>query len=119
MTTNRPKMDVEHRAKQFMPFDALSGFHEALEAKERQVVPKMELSEDYREELDRKMQEIALRDIVSAVYFYKDEYRKVTGMVSKIETNERYLQIVQTKIPFDDLLDIVKEKSCEDRTKDL
>ena len=40
-----PRMERSNRAKQFMPFDALKGFREALEEKERILVPKRELSE--------------------------------------------------------------------------
>lgn len=40
---NRPKMDPADRAKQFLPFDALKGFREALEEKERTIVPIGEL----------------------------------------------------------------------------
>lgn len=39
----RPKMDREERAKQFMPFAALKGYHEAIRKKEREVESKMEL----------------------------------------------------------------------------
>ena len=39
----RPKMDREERAKQFMPFAALKGSHEALRKKEREVEEWMEL----------------------------------------------------------------------------
>ena len=39
----RPKMDREERAKQFMPFAALKGYHEALRKKEREVEEWMEL----------------------------------------------------------------------------
>lgn len=38
MANNRVKMDRADRAKQFMPFDALKGFREALEEKEHSVV---------------------------------------------------------------------------------
>ena len=37
MANNRPKMDRADRAKQFMPFDALKGFREALAEKERLI----------------------------------------------------------------------------------
>lgn len=43
---NRPKMDPADRAKQFLPFDALKGFREALAEKERTVVPLGELSSE-------------------------------------------------------------------------
>lgn len=43
--TVRPKMSVENRAKQFMPFAALRGLAEALAQKEKSVVDKGELKE--------------------------------------------------------------------------
>ena len=45
-------MSRENRAKQFMPFAALKGLEEALEKKEKIVVPKAELCDDYKEQLD-------------------------------------------------------------------
>ena len=41
-----PKMDRINRAKQFMPFDALKGFKEALREKERKVDSQRELSKE-------------------------------------------------------------------------
>ena len=41
-------MSRENRAKQFMPFAALKGLEEALEKKEKIVVPKAELCDDYK-----------------------------------------------------------------------
>ena len=106
MSTNRPKMDISNRAKQFMPFDALTGFREALEAKEKIVVPRMELSEEYKEELDEKMLAITKPNMVSIVHFVKREYIKTTVLVSKIDINDRMIQIVNEKIMFDDIYDI-------------
>ena len=42
----RAKMDIETRAKQFMPFDALKGYKEAIKEKQKVIVEKKELSED-------------------------------------------------------------------------
>lgn len=50
---HRGRMNREDRAKQFMPFAALKGYPEALRKKEKIVVPKIELPEEYQEELDR------------------------------------------------------------------
>ena len=100
------KMSRQERAKQFMPFAALKGYELALREKERIVVPKMELSEDYREELDYKLHQIKKNDMVSVVYFCKDEYLKVTGMVSRIDESARVLKIVNTKIDFGDIYNI-------------
>lgn len=45
--TVRPKMSVENRAKQFMPFAALKGLPEALEEKEREKDKKVQISEKH------------------------------------------------------------------------
>lgn len=102
--------DREERAKQFMPFAALKGHMEALRRMEKTVVAKAELSEEYREELDRKFQQIKKKDVVTVIYFYKNEYLKKTGMVARLDTSARILQVVQTKIPFDDIYDIEREE---------
>ena len=102
----RAKMSREERAKQFMPFAALKGYPDALRKKEKIVVPKMELSEDYEEELDRRLRQVRKNDIVAAVYFHRGEYLKTTGMVSRIDPTARVLKIVNTKVSFGDLYDI-------------
>ena len=94
------------RAKQFAPFDALRGFREALREKERIVVPKPELSEEMKEELDRRFRQIRPNDIITVIYFQKDEYLKITGMVSRISESSRMIQIVNTKICLDDICGI-------------
>lgn len=55
---SRGKMDRSERAKQFMPFAALKGFEELLAEKEKMIVPKIELSEERKAELDDKMRSI-------------------------------------------------------------
>ncbi len=104
----RPKnrMSVEQRAKQFMPFAALRGLPEALAVKERVTVPKVELSEEMAAELDRKMHLLEKGKIATVVYFSEDEYLKKTGMVARMDESARILQIVNVKIPFDDILDV-------------
>ena len=104
---NRSKMSVQNRAKQFMPFAALAGYEDALAAKEKITVPKIELSEDMALELDRKMQLLEKGNMASIVYYKNGEYLKKTGLIAKIDTTCRVLQVVSTKIPFDDIFDIL------------
>lgn len=99
-------MSREERAKQFMPFAALKGYPDALRKKEKITVPKMELSEEYGELLDRKLRQLKRNDIVTVIYFHEDEYIKQTGMVSRIDKTAGILKIVNTKIKFDDIYDI-------------
>ena len=107
------KIKMENRAKQFVPFAALKGYDEALRAKEKIVVEKIELSEEKKAELDYKIQQIQKNDIVTVVYFLKDEYIKVEGMVSRLDIDARVLKIVNTKIPFDDIYDLLGESIYE------
>ena len=104
-----PMMDRSNRAKQFMPFDALKGFREALKEKERILVPKKELSEEQKEELSYKLNQIQKMDMVTVEYFQNGEYVQVTGVVSKIDTDSRILKIVNTKVSFDDIADLKGE----------
>lgn len=105
---------MENRAKQFMPFAALKGYEEALRAKEKIVVEKIELSEEKKAELDYKIQQIHKNDIITVVYFSKEEYIKIEGMVSRLDTDARILKIVNTKIAFEDIYELSGDGICED-----
>lgn len=107
-------MDRENRAKQFMPFDALKGLRAALAEKERVIVGKRELSEEQKEELDRKLKRIEKQDIITVEYFDNDEYVRVRGMVSGLDLSGRILKIVNQKISFDTISDLQGEKLEED-----
>ena len=100
------KMPVSDRAKQFMPFSALKGLDEALRTKEKIVVPKVELSPEMAEELDYKMHLLEKGKVTTIIYFSSGEYVKVTGLVARIDQTSRVIQIVNTKIRFDDIFDI-------------
>ncbi|NMB43798.1 MAG: YolD-like family protein [Clostridiales bacterium] len=100
-------MSRQDRAKQFMPFAALKGYEEALAKKEKIIVAKSVLSEDYKEVLDRKLLQVRRNDIITVIHYHQGEYLKTTGMVSRIDYNSRYIKVVNTKIYFDDLYDIV------------
>lgn len=52
-----PKMDRLNRAKQFMPFDALKGFREALREKEREIEAEQE-NRRSMEEMDESPEKI-------------------------------------------------------------
>lgn len=102
-------MSPADRAKQFMPFAALKGYEEALRRKEKIVVEKVELSEEMKDELDRQFKQISHNDIITVVYYAEEEYLKITGMVAKIDVDARYLKVVNTKIPFENIYSIGRE----------
>lgn len=103
---NRPKMSVAERAKQFMPFAALKGFEEALEAVERQKAPRIELTQERKEELDYILRGIEKNDIVEVVYYSNEEYYRRRGMVSCLDYDARIIGIVSLKVLFEDIYDL-------------
>ncbi|MEY8355542.1 YolD-like family protein [Lachnospiraceae bacterium 54-53] len=103
---NRSRMDRGSRAKQFMPFDALKGFREAVAEKEWIIVPKRDLSEEKKEELDCKLRQIQQEDIITVEYFQDREYVQVTGMVTRIDDAGRTLEIANRRIAFVDISDL-------------
>jgi len=52
---------------------------------------------------------------VTVVYFCKDEYLKLTGMVTRIDETARVLKIVNTKIAFEDIYELI----CEERVTEI
>lgn len=105
---NRPKtkMPVAERAKQFMPFAALKGLPDALAAREKITVDKHLLTEEKANELDLKIRQLTPGVMATVIYYHDGEYIKITGKVARIDTTSRLLQIVNTKISFDDMYDI-------------
>lgn len=89
-----------------MPFDALKGLREALRAKEHITVERIDLTEYALEELDYKLRNITVGDIITVTYYHLDNYIKTTGMVSNISKTSRSLTIVKNKILFDDIREI-------------
>lgn len=112
-----PRMRVEDRAKIFAPFAALKGYEEAIAAKQKIVVPRIELSEEAKEELDEKLGQMegllgmGQHPIVTVVYFQRDkasfeeqgEYIQFTGMVAKFDQTSRILQIVDRRLRLENI----------------
>lgn len=115
-----PRMSIEDRAKIFAPFAALKGYEEAISAKQKIVVPRIELSEESKEYLDLQLGKIerlltkGQHPIITVVYFRKDkvsnedggEYLKFTGMVARYDRTSRILQIVEKRLFLDDIYGI-------------
>ena len=91
------------RAKQFMPFDALKGFKEALIEKEKIVVNKKELSEEMQEELSRKLNSLEIGDRVKIVHYKNKQYKVDSGTLKQVNKCQRFILIDNTKIAIDNI----------------
>lgn len=105
-----PRMSMEKRAAQFAPFAALTGHADAVEETARITQERVELTEDRKEQINRVLQEVQLRDNVVLVYFLPDVYKEggsyqtVSGMIEKIKDEKLYIS--GREIPVKDLFSI-------------
>lgn len=104
-------MPRSKRAKQFLPFDALTGLREAIAAKERIIVPKRELTEDSIAEINKTLLELQKGQIITVVYYgnYEQDYLQLTGPVTKVDPFWNSLQIGNTVLSFPEIYQISTE----------
>ena len=103
-----------NRASQFMPFDALCGFREALRQVERKVELKKELSIDQEEKLNRQINLIEIVSLIEIVFYSKNEYLKIIGEVKKIDFINKWLIVSNVKIL---ITEVVSVKILEKNVK--
>ena len=122
--SKRPPMDRAARAKIFMPFAALKGYEDALEEKQKCRVEKIELSEESKEELNRKIRELLLmlgngeRPTVEITQFIPDkkasheekkalgQYVSKRGVLRKIDVFSGVIRLEEEEVALEDILKI-------------
>ncbi len=120
VSKTRPQMSMWDRAAQFSPFAALTGYDAAIKETGRLTDEKIDLGEEEKEVLDRKlrflMKKLSERPALTVTYFVPDEkksggaYVTKMGRLKKIDGLSRRIQLTDgTKIPLDDILEIESE----------
>lgn len=104
---------MSDRARQFLPFDALKGFKEAIKGRQKIKVEKPVLSEEMAIELSYKLNQVKKGMIVKIVHYDNEEYIETFGMVSEFSEVFNYLKIVKKKILFENILDIQSDEIIE------
>lgn len=129
-SAKHPKMDTGHRAKIFAPFDALKGFSEAVAAKDVRYMDHVELQDEDREELNRRLGILhnltwngrmarqnrvhvsityyePCMDINSEAYGLKGQYRTVNGICRNVDPDiTQTVTVDQKRISFENILKI-------------
>ena len=104
---------MSDRARQFLPFDALKGFKEAIKERQKVKVDKIELSEEMAVELSYKLTQVKKGMIIKVIHYDNEEYIETFGIVSEFDETFNYLKIVKTKILFENILDIQSDEIKE------
>ena len=96
----------DFRAKQFLPFDSLKGFREAIKTMEEIHESKKDLSIDELNDLDKKIKLIKKNDLIKVKYFYLEDYIETIDTLKKVDNVFKKLILKNNKISFDDIMDI-------------
>lgn len=107
--TVRAPMPRSRRAKQFMPFDALTGLREAIAAKERVIEPRRYPSEDAIAEMNAKLLDLHKGQIITVIYYgdYEQRYLQLAGPVIKVDSYWHSIQIENITIDFSEIYELL------------
>ena len=109
-----PRMPMIDRAAQFSPFQALTGYGEAIQETARLTGEKVELTEDEKTVLDEKLRLLTDTGSEAAFTYFQPDSRKsggayitILGKIKKLVLLEGRLVLSDgTAIPIDDILEI-------------
>lgn len=85
VSEKHPRMSMTDRAAQFSPFAALTGYDAAVQETARRTDARIELDEDAKEEIDRRLRELQPGEPVTVTYFRPDD-RKAGGAYLTVTT---------------------------------
>lgn len=86
-------MNRVSRAKQFLPFNALAGFSEALREKEYEYENKKELTEESYEELEIQLNRIEKGSKVKIRFYKNKKYVETIGIITAIDYIKKRIQL--------------------------
>ena len=98
------------RAKMFLPFDALKGLQDSLKKVEKCVEERIILSDDIYDDLNDKFIDLKVGDNVLIKYYYNLEYIESSGVINKIDYNNKNIYLMNSVINVDDIVDIIVNK---------
>ena len=88
---------MSDRARQFLPFDALKGFKQAIKEREKIKVDKIELSEEMANVISYKLRQVKKGMIIKVIHYIDNEYIETNGIVSEFDETFKYLKIVKKR----------------------
>ncbi len=100
--------DKLDRAKQFMPFDALKGFREALKEKEKLVEDKILLDEDSSKIINEILTTLKVGDTVKITYYSDYKYIDKIINIKKLSYQSGKIILNNNIIYYDDIKNIEK-----------
>lgn len=120
VSRKHPPMPMADRAAQFAPFQALTGYGNAISEANRVTVQRLELSESMQDEIKRKLdwlqEHVSEHPYATIIYFCPDKekdggmYITASGKVKKLdEWNELLILDTNSRIRIKDIAKITME----------
>ncbi len=124
VSPTHPPMSMIDRAAQFSPFAALTGFEAAIREAGRLTYGKIELNEDEKAMIERRLRDIQERGSSQpriTITYYRPDQRKaggayvtIAGTVRKVDGYRHIVAMADGRmIPFEDIRRITVEESEE------
>lgn len=121
VSKKHPQMSLYDRSAQFAPYAALTGHGDAIKETGRLTSDRIELDEEEKEILDRKLiliqENINNRSKISFTFFVPDtkkeggKYVKFEGIVKKIDIFKNTIIMEdKTEIKINEIIDIISEE---------
>lgn len=119
---HHPRMSRADRARQFMPFAAVSGVQEANAGKEALLLPRPVMSEDQAAQLDAALCRLHPGDRVQVRYFLASPmsdlgvFASISDTVHKLDEVHQVLKLENIRIQLEDILalEILKADGTEE-----
>ena len=120
--SKHPHMSTADRAKILSPFAALKGHTETIRQKEILRVNKIDLSDEMAASLNEKLALLEKGQMITVIYFFsapgpdgsggtaEGMYVTLSGIIKRLDSISRILEIDDHKINFDDIADITSDK---------
>ncbi|MCF2682094.1 YolD-like family protein [Faecalicatena contorta] len=117
ISDRHPQMQVAARAAQFAPFQALTGYGDAIRETARETASRVDLDEYEKERINQKLLRLKgwIREhpAITVTYFVPDQkkdggvYVRVTGRVQRMKEYEHILVMEDgTRITIEEILEI-------------
>lgn len=102
-------MPREERAKQFIPFDAMKGLREALSLKDEKHsrVKRHGISDEQKAENSKIILRLKKNDYISLFCYHGFHDICISGRISEINLDFKYMNIDGVKIGFEDIYAIL------------
>ena len=94
------------RARQFMPFAALKGYHELAHEQEFVRQPRRDMTDERARILSETVATLRKGDRVRAVHYENGAYATACGVIASVDLAFRSLAIEKKRIFFDDILSL-------------